>query len=80
MLADEIVEIIKAELQIAAAADLAPEDSLFRGGILDSVHLVKLVVALEERYGISIGPRDIVPKNFDTVQRIATFIEAKRQA
>lgn len=49
-------------------------DSLMENDILDSTGVLELVAFLEERFGITIADRDIVPANLDSLARIAAFV------
>ncbi len=59
---------------------LAPSDSLFDHDILDSLGLVSLVAWLEETFGVSVTDEDLVPENFDSLERIAVFVTGRRTA
>jgi acyl carrier protein len=45
---------------------------------LDSLTLVTIVEALEDRFGIRVLARDVVPTNFATIDAIAAFVRARR--
>ena len=51
---------------------------LFERMVLDSLHLVAIVSELEQRFGITISPEDLVPDNFGSLSRMAHFVEARR--
>ncbi len=55
-----------------------PDQDLVSAGILDSLALLRLVVFIEEKLGLSVADGDIVVDNFKTVNRINSFIENKR--
>jgi len=46
--------------------------------VLDSTDILRLVVFVEERYGIEIGDDDLVPENFETIASVAALVRAKR--
>jgi acyl carrier protein len=56
---------------------LADDTSLLETGILDSLGLLKLVVFLEERFGIAMGDTDLLPENFATVNAICDYVRAR---
>jgi acyl carrier protein len=60
------------------ADDLGPETGLF-GNLpeLDSLAVVKLIVALQKRFGIEIKIDEIVGDIFGTLGGLAAFVEAK---
>ena len=48
-------------------------------GIVDSMNVLELVNFVEERYGLRVEDRDIVPDNFDSVARLAAYVRNKKQ-
>jgi acyl carrier protein len=59
---------------------LADDTSLLETGILDSLSLLKLVVFLEERFGIAMGDTDLLPDNFASVNAICAYVRARQPA
>lgn len=55
---------------------VAPDEPLI-GSILDSLNLLRLVVFIEERFGLRVDDGDLVPDNFETVEKITTYIQTK---
>ena len=54
-----------------------PEDGdLFTAG-LDSMAVMQLVVAVEDRYGVELGPADLTRANLATPITLAALIVAK---
>ena len=70
-----INDFISRELvQDPALLPLANDTPLLESGILDSLGLLRLVVFLEEQFGITIGDADLLPEKFASVNTIcATF-------
>ncbi len=60
-----------------APADLADDASLLDSGTMDSTGVLELIVFLEKRWGITVGDREIHPDYFDSIRRIAAFVERK---
>jgi acyl carrier protein len=60
-----------------APADLADDASLLDTGTLDSTGVLELIVFLEKRWEITVGDREIHPDYFDSIRRIAAFVERK---
>jgi acyl carrier protein len=46
--------------------------------VVDSLHLVAIVAALEEQFRFTVQPEDLVPDNFGSLYQIAQFVGAKR--
>jgi acyl carrier protein len=73
-----INDYISRELvQDPALLPLANETSLLATGIIDSLSLLRLVVFLEERFGITMGDADLLPENFATVNTICAYLRAR---
>jgi methoxymalonate biosynthesis acyl carrier protein len=56
---------------------LSAQESLFESRKLNSINLMELVTFVEETYSIQIGPMDLSLQNFDTVEKIATFVRQR---
>lgn len=56
---------------------LAPDDSLIRGGIIDSTGIAELIAFLEERFHIRVEPAEMVPANFETLECVDAFVARK---
>ncbi|HTS97125.1 MAG TPA: acyl carrier protein [Streptosporangiaceae bacterium] len=61
-----------------ALLPLADDTSLLEAGILDSLSLLRMVVFLEERFGIAVGDADLLPDNFASVDAICGYVRARQ--
>ena len=59
---------------------LGHDQSFLESGIIDSTGMLELVSFVEERYGISIGDRELVPENLDSLKNLSQFIARKVEA
>lgn len=50
---------------------------LLESGILDSLSLLRLVVFIQEQYGIVLDNLDLVPEHFVSVDAICTFLRSR---
>lgn len=57
--------------------DPEPDESLFDAGYLDSFALLDLVAAIEARFGIKIPDADLNPRRFDSLTRIAEYLDSR---
>lgn len=76
---EEVKAVVVVTLNIKdQAGDLGPETGL-HGNLpeLDSLTVVKLIVALRKRFGIEIELDEIAGDVFDTLGRLAAFVESK---
>jgi acyl carrier protein len=58
--------------------DLDQATSLLDGDAIDSLGLLDLVAYLEETFGITFDDEELSPENFDSVERLARLVVAKR--
>jgi acyl carrier protein len=61
-------------------AALADGISLMRSGIVDSTGILELIAHVEESFNIQIVAEEMIPDNFDSVERIAEFVSRKLQS
>jgi acyl carrier protein len=54
-------------------APLAPDDDLFDAGF-DSLSLSRVLVFVEERFGVTIPDEDVVVDEMSTLNRMARFV------
>jgi acyl carrier protein len=59
-------------------SSLGDADSLLERGIVDSTGILELVTHIEEKYGIHVLDKELLPANLDSINAIADFIERKR--
>jgi acyl carrier protein len=53
-------------------------EALLESGIIDSLGVLDLVAFMEESFAITILDEELSPENFQTIERLASFIERKR--
>ena len=61
-------------------SEMTDETPLITGGILDSISTLKLVVFLEENFGVTLEAHEAGADHLDTLGRIAALIAEKKQA
>ena len=64
----------------AALLPLANDTLLLESGVIDSLSLLRIVVFLEERFGITMGDADLLPENFVSVNAICAYLRAREPA
>jgi acyl carrier protein len=47
------------------------------GGVIDSVSMDQLILALEEKFVITVGDLEIIPEHFHTLRALASYVESK---
>jgi len=59
-------------------ADNMDENISFQeSGILDSMGFLELITFIEAKFAIKIHDTELTPKNFDTLQKMSSFVEEK---
>jgi acyl carrier protein len=69
--------ISRESVQDPALLPLANDTSLPETGILGSLSLLRVVVFLEGRFGITAGEEDLLPQNFAGVDAICACLRAR---
>jgi acyl carrier protein len=54
---------------------LDPDEQLLGSGILDSLGILRLVVFLEEEFGVVVPEVALIPEYFQTVRHLAALVE-----
>jgi acyl carrier protein len=61
-------------------AELTEKTPLITGGILDSITTLKLVIFLEEHFGITVEAHEAGVEHLDSIHQIALLIDEKKRA
>jgi acyl carrier protein len=69
--------ISKELVQDPALLPLSNDTSLLETGVLDSLSLLKLVLFVQERFGIAVDDVDLVPEHFDSVDAICAYLRSR---
>lgn len=56
--------------------DIDAETPLFTSGLLDSVHMLELVIIIDEAFGHSIPALQVSIDRFDSVARISQYLRS----
>lgn len=56
---------------------IGDQDSLIRGGIIDSTGIHELIFFLEDEFKLTIVPDEMIPANFDSIQTVDEFVRRK---
>ncbi|WKK66825.1 acyl carrier protein [Lutimonas zeaxanthinifaciens] len=75
-LKQEIKEYI-IEASLSDFDKIKDETLIFDNGLLDSMGLLFLIEFLNEKYKIEVNDQELNPKNFESVNNIAEFVEGK---
>lgn len=58
--------------------ELGSDDSFLENGVVDSTGILELVFFAEEQFGIQIDTSEVLPENFDSINRFAAYIRRKQ--
>ena len=56
---------------------LTDSDSLLEKGVVDSTGVLELINFVEKQYGFKVADEEIVPENFDSINRITDYVGRK---
>jgi len=73
----EIRRFILEKYPLARRLQLKDSDALLESGIVDSLGILDLVSFLEQQFSITVTDDELVPENFQTVERIVAFVETR---
>lgn len=69
---------ITSELLKNPDREIAPDEPLISGGIVDSFSLVDLALFVEENFGVRIDDTELNAETFDTLNELADLIGSRR--
>jgi acyl carrier protein len=72
--------ISKEIVQDSSLLPLGNATSLLETGILDSLSLLRLVVFIQEQFGILVDDVDLIPENFDSVDAVCAYLRSREGA
>lgn len=58
-------------------SEILPNTSLIENDIIDSTGVLELVLFVEEKFGISVEDTEIIPENFDSIEKIRNYVLSK---
>ena len=56
---------------------IADDDSFLEKGIIDSTGILELVAFVEDQFNIEVGDEELIPDNFDSIEKLAVYTERK---
>lgn len=65
-------------LNVKDASVIGDDDDLLGTGLVDSVGMMSLVLFIEEEFGVSVPPEDVVIENFLCVRTIGAYVQGRR--
>ncbi len=74
---DRVRQFIKDTFLVDEVLD---DESFFGSGIIDSLGVMQLVSFVESELGSKVPDTHLIPENFDSIARMAAYVERRRQA
>ncbi|MBB5716875.1 phosphopantetheine-binding protein [Sphingomonas aerophila] len=73
----EVAEIRQAlnEAGVEDLDEVADNESLLEGGLLDSLKLIDVVEELQARFKVRIKAKDLTPTHFDSLSSMKAFLD-----
>src|SRR5512146_2325702 len=60
--------------------NFADDESFLASGIIDSLGVMQLVSFVESEFSVRVADPDLVPENFDSVEKVSAFVQRKLAA
>lgn len=70
--------ILENFLYTSDESKLRNTDSFLEDGIVDSTGILELLMFVEETFGIQVEDEEVLPDNFDSVERLKRYVQMKR--
>ncbi len=73
-----LMAFVAAEILKQPKRQIAPDEPLISGGLIDSFHLVDLALFVEEEFGVRIEDFELNVDTFDTLAQLVALIEERQ--
>jgi acyl carrier protein len=73
----KIRKFVLDKFPLARKQQIKDSDPLLESGVLDSLGVLDLVSFVEQEFSVHVADDELVPENFQTIDRIAAFIASK---
>jgi acyl carrier protein len=77
---ERVVELLREIADVQGVELPSERESLFDAGVLDSFGLLEFITGLEKDLNIKILDEDLIPSNFDTIEKIRCFLNNHTEA
>ncbi len=75
---DQIRTYIMENILLGSAdQSIADDDSFLEKGIIDSTGILELVAFVEDEFDIEVGDEELIPDNFDSIEKLAVYTRGK---
>jgi len=63
----------------SADQPMADDDSFLDKGIIDSTGILELVEYVEDEFNIEVADEELIPDNFDSIEKLAAYTQRKTE-
>ena len=77
LISASVRRFIETNLLFGDSASVADDSSLLERGVLDSTSVIEVISFLESEYSITFDDHELVAANFESIDRIASFVDGK---
>lgn len=74
---ERIKDFLIEKFPLARKRGITFQDDLLESGILDSLGILDLVAFVEQNFGIVLSDDELLPENFQTIERLSAFVVSK---
>ena len=75
---DQVRSFLTTNFYVPDPAELANDATLLDQGLIDSTGVLEVIEYLENTFGITIEDSEMLPENLDSIDKIAAFVERKK--
>lgn len=76
----DVRQFILTKFPLARKKQVKTSDALLESGMVDSQGVLEVVNFIEQEYSIIVDDDDLVPENFQTIDRIVGYIQSKTRS
>ena len=79
MKTEELITFIRDEVAVVDG-EVAPDTDLLLSGLVDSLGVIRITQWIEDELDVDVPPGDVTLENFQTVDRIVSYVAARNAA
>ncbi len=79
MKTQELMTFIRDEVAVVDG-DVAPDTDLLLSGLVDSLGVIRITQWIEDEMDVDVPPGDVTLENFQTVDRIVSYVATRSAA
>lgn len=79
MIAEQIIEFIKMELNADSDLEVLQDEDLLGSGLVESMGMMRLMHFIEKTFDLTVAPTDMTIENFITVDAMVSFINRSKE-